>query len=118
MSVRLLPALLKRIADETIDSVVRNIHQRIDQLQRNPLMGAKFIKGIELPDAVDVPVRHGLGRQASILVSPPYAKTGSVVTGHIRDRTRLEADAFDPSQFIVLQAEDWGTTVYVDVVCY
>jgi hypothetical protein len=113
--MRFLPPLLKRFADEALDSVLRNVQQRIDQLQGVAIVRGKLVTGIELPDQTNIPVRHGFGRPARAFVSVPYAISGLVTTGGIlRDRTRLVSEQFDSSQYVVLYAAGWGTTMYVD----
>ncbi len=113
--MRFIPPILTRVKDEAVDRILRNIQDRITQLQDIRLIRGKFVEGIELPDQTNVPVRHGFGRPARAFPSVPYAVSGTVTTGGIlRDRTRLVADEFDPAQYVVLYADGWGTTMYVD----
>lgn len=119
MSRRFLPKVGGRVLTiEDAERQIRNLHERVDELQKHPLLRGKLIERVELPDNTNVPVRHGLGRIAKVLASPPYAVTGSVTPGLIRDRTRLLADQYDPAQYVVLYADTVGTTVYVDLLCY
>src|SRR5688500_7448397 len=112
--MRFLRPILTRVKDETVDRVLRNIHARITQPQDIRLIRGKHVEGVGIPDQTNVPVRHGFGRPARAFLSAPYAIAGSATTGSIRDRTRLTADEFDPAQYVVLFAEDWSTTMYVD----
>lgn len=119
MARRFLQRLARHVADAVTDQVLRNVQDRIDELQGIPLLGGRSIRGIELPDATPVPVRHGLGRIPTVLISPPYFKATPAATGHVRDRTRGSLSAqFDPSLYVVLYAEDWGITAYVDLWVY
>ncbi len=118
MSKRLIPALLTRIADAAVDRAVRNIQLRIDELQAIPLLRGRPIHGIELPNDTNVPVKHGLGRTAHVLISPPYGLGGGITPGLVRDRTRVLADQYDPSQYVVLYADTVTATVYVDIWVY
>lgn len=114
--IRLIPRIAAHAADEALDRIFRNVHERIDQLQGLLATRFKLIESVELPDNTDVPVRHGLGRMARVFHSTPWAISGSVTTGHIRNRTRLVADKYDPTQYVVFQADDWGTTMYIDLL--
>lgn len=116
---RQLPRVGGRVQSfQDVDRQLRNLQDRVDELQRNPLFRGKFFAGVELANNVDVPIRHGLGRMARVLASPLYAIVGVVTPGLVRDRTRLLADQYDPSQYVVLRADTVGTTVYVDLWIY
>lgn len=116
---RLQPRVGGRVESfEDVDRQLRNLQDRIDELQKNPLMRGKFIAGVKLANNTNTPVRHGLGRIAKVLASPLYAITGAVTPGLVRDRTRLLSDQFDPTQYVVLYADTVGTTVYVDILIY
>ncbi len=117
--MRLIPRAGGRVQTlEDAERQIRNLQERLDELQTNPLLRGHFIGGVELPDNTNVPIYHGLGRIARLLYSPPYAIAGSVTPGLVRDRTRLLTDQYDPTKYVVLYADTVGTTVYVDLWVY
>lgn len=112
---RFTPPISARQQDAEADRVRRNADERITEIQKVPIVGGFLVRGVKLPDATNVPVHHGLGRQVVALPGVPYALSGSVTTGGIlRDRTRL-LENYDARQYVVLYAEGWGTTMYVDL---
>lgn len=98
--------------DDDKAELVRLEHERkILELQGQPLVGARALRDVQLADAVATPVAHGLGREATVLVSPPR---GASSTGRI---TEVRATGGpDRSKFVVLQANGWGATITVDLV--
>jgi hypothetical protein len=112
---QLKPALPIKLKDEDAEKARRNHDERITELQGVEIVRGRLYREVELPNQVNVPIHHKLGRIAVVIPGVPYAKAGSVTTGGIlRDRTRLTTD-FDPRNYAVLYAEGWGTTMYVDV---
>ena len=118
MSRRFHPPARLKLDDETAEQVRRSHDEAIRELQGISLLRGKAIPGVELPDAKLVAVPHGLGRIARVLWSPPYSLSGTPATGHIRDRSREFASRYDPAQYLVLQADNWGVTMYVDLWVY
>lgn len=107
---RFIPPVSARLSDEKVDRVRRNQDERITELQRIPVLGGHLIRNISLEDAVNTHVFHGLGRRASVFLSPVRGDPSS--TGRIEDATEVvEADR---SKYVVLTASGWGTTVVVD----
>lgn len=114
-AVRFTVPIITRVKDEAVDRILRALKAAVTELQGIRLLNGKLIEGVELPDQTNVPIRHGFGRPARAFISVPYAIAGSATSGSIRDRSRLTADEFDRNQYVVLFAEDWNTTMYVDV---
>lgn len=104
------------LSDETAERARRNHDERISELQDVPIVRGRLFREIELPNATDAPIHHGLGRIATVIPGAPYSKDGAESTGGIlRDRTRLTTDKYDPRNYAVLRASGWSTTMYVDV---
>lgn len=99
-----------RLPDETSERVRRDHDTRIRELQATPAARGKWILDVELPDATDVLVAHGLGVKVAHLVSSPRSPAA---TGRIVDRTAAVGEA--PDKYVVLQAAGFGATVTVDV---
>lgn len=104
------------LGDSNAEAVRKNVDQRIREIQDRPAIGALVVAGVELPNATDVWVSHGLGREPSaVLVSPPYPNIVTVGCVH-EVRGSSGASPIDRKQSIVLKADGFGTTVTVDVV--
>lgn len=90
---------------------VRASHDRaIRELQASPLARASIVADVELPDATEIPIRHGLGRPARALIS---AARGASSTGRIEE---VRSSEYNRSKVIALKATGWGATITVDVV--
>ena len=111
---RFTPPVSARQRDAEADRVRRNSDERITELQKVPIVGGFLVRGVKLPDDVDVPVHHKLGRVPVVIPGIPYALTGTTTTGRIRDRTRVLTN-FDAREYVVLRATGWGTTMYLDL---
>jgi hypothetical protein len=107
---RLRGPITPRLIEPGTDRVARNHEQRLRELQSIPIVGGKLVKGVELPDSVLVTISHGLGRVATVFVSPPYKTFGT--TGRI-SQTRDENP--DETLYVTLKAVGWSGTVRVDV---
>jgi len=103
-----------QLQDQAGERARRSLEDRLSHLEASLRANGKLVQAIELPDATDVPVRHGFGRGARAFLSAPYAKTGTPTDGSIRDVTR--ASGLSRDQYVVLHASGWGQTIYVDVV--
>jgi hypothetical protein len=68
---RFKPPATGKLADKEAEQVRQNHDLRIRELQNIPVVGGKLIKDIELESDVLTPVAHGLGRRATVLLSPP-----------------------------------------------
>lgn len=108
--MRFIPAVGAKLGDQEAERVRRNHEERIGQLQKVPIIGGTELLDQELPDGVDVYIAHGLGRRARCFVSPPR---GGSTSGSINDRT--VAIGADRARYVVLRADDWGSTVKVDI---
>ncbi len=93
----------------------KNTDDRIDELQKVEIVRGRLYRDRELPAATDVPIHHALGRVPVVLIGVPYSKAGTPTAGFIRDRTRGVSDKFDPKEYVVLRADDYGVTMYVDL---
>ncbi len=92
--------------------VTQNIDERIRELQAVPILGGKLFKNVQMPDGEIVYISHGFGRVASCFVSPPR-RTATMTLGLISDMRDLLD--FDVSNSIALKAEDWTSTIVVDI---
>lgn len=107
--MRFTQAIAKHL-EGTAEQVRRNLVLMIRELQSIRITQGKLIANVELADATDTPIQHGLGRPALIFVSPVR---GSSTSGRIEE-TRDIAN-FDRNSTTVLQANGFGATVTVDV---
>lgn len=115
MPPRFRARAVAKLDDPSAERVRQEIDGRIRELQAVPILGGKLIRDISLPDGTTVTVSHGLGRKATVLLSPPRA-TGSATTGRIRDVTPIlvAANQADARNQFCLKADDWGETVTLD----
>lgn len=99
-----------RTGNDDTDRVLRNHNERIVELQSVPIARGNLIKDVELADGEETPIAHGLGRRAMVFVSP--ARNGAAVGAvtEIRDSV-----SFDPTRYLVLQADNFGATITVDL---
>lgn len=101
-----------RLADPAAERVRRSHAQTLEEMRGAfPIV----IRSVQLPNNVDTPVAHGLGR-APLWVSPG-APRGATTTGRIDDMgTRTSAGVpIDRSKSVVLRATGFGATITVDV---
>ena len=89
-----------------------NLREAVRELQVARQSTGKLIKDVDLADATDTVIQHGLGRAAVLVVSPPR---GASTSGRIEE---TRSDAYDRSKVSVLQANGYGATVTVDVWVY
>ena len=111
MTKRFQPPAAVKLADPDAERVRQVTDQRIRELQSVPVVQGRLVTSIELPDGVNVPIAHGLGRKAHLFISPPQF-SGSATTGRIRE---VRSGAFDASKYVVLRASGWSETITVDV---
>lgn len=109
--MRLRRPLDVRLSEATAERVRRERDEALNELQRTPAASGRIIEGVELPDAVDVRVPHGLGRPARVFISPP--RGGASNTGRITDRTEILGE--DRTKYVVLRASGWSITLVVDI---
>lgn len=114
MAKKLQPPPVVKLADENAERVRRAHHHAIREIQASPLLGAWVRRDIELPDGVNVPISHGLGRTATILTTPPRFSTFAT-TGRLRE---VRDPSFDSKKFVVLRATGWSETITVDAVLF
>lgn len=90
--------------------------QAITELQRAPCAATELLEDVVLPDNAESVVSHHLGRTPRmIIISPPR---GASTAGVIRDfaaKSVATGVSYDPSRFIVLRADGWGSTITVDI---
>jgi len=111
VSRRLQAPVVIRLADKDAERVRQSHAECIGELQTIPVIRGTLRRDIELPDGVNVPVPHSLGRAGvtawlSVVQSDEAATVGSVI--QISDAT------VDGTKYVVLRASGWGQTVHVD----
>lgn len=77
---RLQHSVPVKLTDPDAERARDNHAQRIREIQSVPVLGGRLIKDVVLENGVDTPVAHGLGRKATVLISPPR---GTNMTGEI-----------------------------------
>lgn len=90
----------------------------IRELQDLPAASLRVIPGVEIPDAGTVLVAHRLGRApAWVGVSVPTAPT-ALTTGRIVDPGAVDfaGNPIDRSKVVMLAANGWGRSIFVDVM--
>lgn len=107
----LKPALQLPLPEPTAERVRRAQDARVDELQQLPIVGAKVLEGLVMPDSVLVPVAHKLGK------APRFVREscvrGASTTGRVEQVT---SSKHDPRTYIVLRATGFGATVTVDLL--
>ena len=98
-----------RIGDETSERVRRSQELAIRELQAVPISAGRLIKDVVLEDGVETPIAHGLGRPATVFISPPRC---SDTSGYIRE---IRSTTHDRSKFVVLIANSWPADATVDL---
>ena len=98
--------------EDAAERVRRNVMQMIRELQSVRISRGRLFLDVELPNAINTPLNHGLGRLAVLHLSPPRHGTS---TGRIAE---VRATGTDVGQTSVLLATGWGATITVDVWAY
>lgn len=99
-----------RLPEATAERVRQSHRDAIKELQSEPLIGTRVIRDVELANATETPIAHRLGRRAVVLVSPPR---GASSTGRIEE---VRSSTYDPTKYVVLEANGHGATITVDLV--
>lgn len=91
----------------------------IAELQENPALQLKVLRGIVLPNGTEVFVAHGLGRAPlaviqSLLRSPAPLTAGFVI--EYRGLSIFTSQPIDSAKVIVLAAFGFTNTITVDLV--
>ena len=106
------PAIAPRLDDRKVDDVTRDHAAKINELAKQPFVGAKVIADVEFADGIETPVAHGLGRV------PTYVREscprGALANGWIVE-VRDPSSPVDRSKYVVLKASGYGATITVDV---
>jgi hypothetical protein len=107
-----------KLKDDDAERVRQSHARAIEELQALPILSARRLRSIALPNAVEVEIPHGLGRVPQMVsVSPPLgaASVGliSLVVGK-----HASGAPIDPSQSICLLASAFGSTITVDVMVW
>lgn len=109
--MRLRAPITPKLDDVSAEAVRRAHESAILDLQRLPSAQLRVLKDVSLADGIATPIPHGLGRVPQwVGIS---AVRGAASAGYInekRDGTQ------NRHQFVVLQADDFGATVTVDLV--
>ena len=94
--------------------------QAVTELQGLPLAGAVLIRDIDLPDSVEVPIAHGLGRTPrAVFVTPIRVKNGGITAGAIveyRGTAPPSNRLPDTTKVVLLAAFGFANTVTVDLL--
>lgn len=104
-----------KLADPDLDRFKKTVERQIKELQAVPIVGGILYRNVELPDGQTVILPHNFGRRAFTLISPPNASFGAT-TGRIRNP--IDTALYDPNKMSILKAQDWGETIYVDVMLF
>ncbi len=106
MSRRLRQLSGKRLPDAAADDIRREHHEAIAELQRIAARTGVVLSNVSLADGVETPIAHGLGRTPTIIKTgcPRGAVTAGVITEVRRD-----------AELIVLQADDFGASIRVEI---
>lgn len=106
---RLSAPATPNLDDEKADIARREHERKIVELQQAPATGMRLVAGVSLADGIATPVAHGLGRPATVLVSPPRGPSSSGRIEEVRDGSQ------DRNKYVVLKATGWGATIVVDL---
>jgi hypothetical protein len=110
MTRRLQPPLAIRLADPDIERVRRNHHDVLLELQGRPGVDGYVVEDVDLEDATNTVIEHGLGRRARVFVSAVRNATNN--TGHVHE---TQSDAYDDTRYAVLVAKGFGSTITADL---
>lgn len=113
--IRFTAKLINKFADETLDRVIRNIHQRIDEIAGVRLVRGRLIQGVKLADGVETPVAHDLGHRAILFIGVPRQGNFSASNGRLMDLTDIRADKINSYTHSMLKATGFGGTLTVDI---
>lgn len=95
--------------DQDIERVRQMQHNAIRELQRKA-EDVEITEGVLLADGEETIVPHGLGRAPRfVTVSVPR---GAAAAGYVNE---VRSDSHDRTKYVVLQADDYGATITVDV---
>jgi hypothetical protein len=117
--LRRTPPVTRRISDFEAAEIVRQNHER--RIAEIAQFAPVVIRDIALPPATVVWIPHNLGRPvACALPSAPRTPDGvGVLVGLISEaRGSIGGKGIDSSQFVVLFANNFGTTITVDLVVF
>jgi len=106
------PAIAPRLDDRKVDDVTRDHAAKINELAKQPFVGAKVIADVELADGIETTVAHKLGRPPTFVRES--CPRGALANGRI-DEVRDPAKPVDRTKFLVLKASGYGATITVDV---
>src|SRR4051812_47181094 len=108
--------LSKQLADRDADQVRRSHADAIRELQVAPASSMRVLRDVQLPNGVEVPIAHKLGRAPAWVKES--APRGAATTGLVRDMGSVTAAGvpIDRAQRIVLRADGYGATITVDVM--
>lgn len=99
-----------KLEDEASERVRREFDMKIRELQTLPAALLTVTEGIELKDATETPIAHGLSRKPRlVIVSPPR---GATATGRIEE---VRSGSYDRARVVVLKATGHGATITVDL---
>jgi hypothetical protein len=103
-----------KLGDSEAELVRLSHAEAISEIQALAVLGIKVIRGVELPDAVGVQVRHGMGRVVSFVTSPPmFAGTGGVIQDY--GNSTPAGTPNDRTQTLSLVAIGFGGDIIVDI---
>lgn len=103
-------ALGIRLTDEDAERVRRNHDDRIAALERLPAADLIIVANVSLADGVRTAVTHNLGRvPRSVKLGVPRGATAAGYVNEIRD------GSVDRTKQVLLQADDYGATITLDV---
>jgi hypothetical protein len=108
----LAPVVTLSLKDADADRVARSHGRAITELQGLIAAGARLVENIELPDATDVPVHHGLGRPPR-WVGPSPARGTALTGGAVLEQ---RSASFDRNDVVVLRAVGFGATITLDLL--
>lgn len=98
--------VIARRFEGPIEHLRQNLAQIVRELQE---AHPRTFYGVELADATETPLNHGMGQRVHLAISPPR---GATSTGRIEE---VRNGAHDLSRTAILKATGWGATITVDV---
>ncbi len=111
----LRPPVTARLADGDAERVRRSHDEKIREIQALPAASMRVIPEVQLADATETPVAHGLGRKPSwVHPSCPRGIGGAIgTTGRI---VEIRSGTYDRTKVVVLKADGWVGPIMVDVM--
>jgi hypothetical protein len=100
----------RRLTDADAEANRRSHEEAIRSLQAVPAVSLRVINAITLPDATEVVVSHGLGREP-IWIAPSCLR-GPSTSGRIEE---IRTGAHDRARFVKLKASGYGATITIDL---